>query len=63
MKVMPLHSAAAGNHSEISKFLVSNGADVNARNDEGTTALAFTSAEQPEFGPMNIEKKCLNFSY
>lgn len=39
IKVTPLHSAAAGNHYEISAALIAHGADVNARQEGGFTPL------------------------
>jgi ankyrin repeat protein len=39
MQVMPLHSAVAGQHLEIARLLIDQGADVNARQSDGFTAL------------------------
>jgi ankyrin repeat protein len=39
IKVTPLHSAAAGNHYEMSAALIAHGADVNARQEGGFTPL------------------------
>jgi ankyrin repeat protein len=38
-RVMPLHSAAAGRHLEVVRLLLANGADVNAEQQGGFTAL------------------------
>ena len=35
----PLHSAAYGGHKEIAELLITNGANVNAKNDKGGTPL------------------------
>jgi hypothetical protein len=35
----PLHYAARGGRNEIAELLISKGADVNAKNDEGKTPL------------------------
>jgi len=39
MRVMPLHSAAAGRHLDVVRLLLANGADVNAEQQGGFTAL------------------------
>ncbi|MGA7195404.1 MAG: ankyrin repeat domain-containing protein [Anaerolineales bacterium] len=39
MKVTPLHSAAAGGHTELVKFLLEQGADPNALQESGFTPL------------------------
>jgi ankyrin repeat protein len=39
MKVMPIHSAAAGHHLDIVKLLLKQGADANAQQQGGFTAL------------------------
>lgn len=39
MKVMPIHSAAAGHHLDIVKLLLENGADANVQQQGGFTAL------------------------
>ncbi len=39
MKVTPLHASTAGRHQEIARMLVENGADVNARQQQGFTPL------------------------
>lgn len=36
----PLHTAARGGHLEVIKFLIANGADVNARRKDGESALS-----------------------
>jgi ankyrin repeat protein len=38
-KVYPLHSAAAGNHTQIAKMLIENKAHVNVKQQSGITAL------------------------
>jgi|GEM_PF-778269 len=38
-KVMPLHSAVARNDFDICKLLIKNGADINAQQSQGVTAL------------------------
>jgi ankyrin repeat protein len=38
-RVMPLHSAAAGRHLDVVRLLLANGADVNAEQQGGFTAL------------------------
>ena len=37
----PLHSAVSAGHTEIVKALISGGADVNAANSSGQTALHY----------------------
>ena len=37
--VFPIHSAAAGNHTDIVKLLVTNGANVNVKQQAGVTPL------------------------
>jgi len=39
MRVLPLHSAAAGRHLEVCRLLLAAGADVNARQAGGFTPL------------------------
>ncbi|MFC4452848.1 ankyrin repeat domain-containing protein [Deinococcus sonorensis] len=39
MQVRPLHSAAAGNHTELAELLLAHGADVDARQHGGFTPL------------------------
>ncbi len=39
LRVRPLHSAAAGNHTGIARLLLDHGADANARQAGGFTAL------------------------
>ena len=39
LRVRPLHSAAAGNHTGIARLLLEHGADANARQAGGFTAL------------------------
>jgi ankyrin repeat protein len=35
----PLHDACSNGHTDMAKWLVSNGADINAKNDSGSTPL------------------------
>ena len=35
----PLHNAGRGGHKEIAELLISNGADVNVKKDDGRTPL------------------------
>jgi ankyrin repeat protein len=41
----PLHFACLSNSFQIVKYLVSNGADVNARNENGETPLHFAAKQ------------------
>jgi ankyrin repeat protein len=38
---IPLHEASANGNVELVKLLIDNGADVNARSDDGKTPLDF----------------------
>lgn len=38
-QVFPIHSAVAGNHTEITRMLIENGANVNVRQQAGATPL------------------------
>ena len=49
----PLHLAAIFSHYEIAKLLISKGADVNARNDDGFTPL-HQAAYSFSTGPQKI---------
>ena len=42
----PLHSAIANDHKEIAELLIAEGADVNAKVNDGRTPLDFTTDEK-----------------
>jgi ankyrin repeat protein len=54
-EVTPLMVAAINNHGIIVSFLISSGANVNARDDEGRVALMFAA----QFGHVDIVKMLL----
>ena len=42
----PLHSATANDHKEIAELLIAEGADVNAKVNDGRTPLDFATDEK-----------------
>ncbi|MFC1736976.1 ankyrin repeat domain-containing protein [Candidatus Hydrogenedentota bacterium] len=53
----PLHFAAAQGHKDIVEFLIENGADVNAKSEDGSTPLFIAvEMEQPEIAQLLFEQ-------